>query len=97
MTGQINLMVNDTPIPLDSFVSEFVERTVAGMVASLKGTGRIETLFLSIVGDTVTINLNGAMVPANPFASSIIRNTVFGMVSSLKGVGEVNRVDISVR
>ena len=97
MTRQVTLSVNDMPIPLDYFVESFIDHTIGGMLASLKGTGQIQSVNLSIKGDEVDIILNNAPVPGNPFVNKIVRNTVVGMVSSLKGVSEINKLEISIR
>jgi len=94
---QLSLSVNDIPIELDYFVQGFIDHTISGILAGLKGTGEIESLDVSIEGDKVIINLNNAVVPINPFVNKIIRSTIVGMVSSLKGVSEINRVNISTR
>jgi hypothetical protein len=94
---QVSLSVNDVPIELDYFVQGFIDRVMGGMLAALKDTGEIESLDVSILGDTVTINLNNAMVPTNPFVNRITRNTIVGMVSSLKGVSNIDRVNLSIR
>ena len=96
-SGEMSLSVNDMPIEIDYFVQQFFGNTIAGMLATLEGTGEIETLELSIDKDEVTINLNNALVPINPFVSKIFRNIITGMVSSLKGVNEINKVDISIK
>ena len=96
MTSQTSLLVNNAPIPTDYFVAEFIEHTVAGMMASLEGTGEIKSLDITIDADNVTINLNDAPVPVNVFVSKIVKNTITGMVSSLKGVSEINQVKITV-
>jgi len=97
MTRQVKLLVNDTPIPLDYFVEAFVDHTVGGMIASLEGTGEIDSLDLSLEGGKVTIVLNNTDVPANPFVSKIISSTVAGMLSPLKGVDEINTVKITIQ
>ena len=97
MTGKITLLVNDAPIGLSYFVQEFIEHTVGGMIASLEGTGEMETLDISVEGDTVKINLNNAPVPTNQFVSKVFKNTIVGMVSSLKGVSEINKIHLSVK
>ncbi|MFC2066003.1 hypothetical protein ACFLUO_02935 [Chloroflexota bacterium] len=96
MTRQVNLSVNDAPIPVDYFVAGFIDHTVRGMLAALEGTGEIKTLDITIEGDKVAINLNGAEVSINFFVGKIIKNTVVGMLSSLKGVSEINRVKITI-
>ena len=94
---QVSLSVNDVPIELDDFVQGFIERTIGGMLSTLKGIGEVEVLAISIEGDRVAINLNNTMVPINPFVNKIIRSTIVGMVSSLKGVTEINRLNINIR
>ena len=89
--------MNDVPIELDYFVQGFIDHTVGGMIATLEGTGEIESLDLSIKRDQITIDLNNAEVPINPFVNKIIRNTVVGMVSSLKGVTAVDTLHLSIR
>ncbi|MBI2868416.1 MAG: hypothetical protein HYX96_01135 [Chloroflexi bacterium] len=97
MTTYIGLSVNDAPVKLDYFVQEFVHRVVNGILLALRGTCEIETLQLSIDGDSVDINLNNAAVPANPFVSKIVKNTLFGMASTLKGVETINRLKIEIK
>ncbi len=97
MTKQVSLWVNDECIDLDYFVSGFIDHTVGGMLASLKGTGEIGSLALSVEGGEVTINLNNAQVPVNPFVSEIVRNTILGMVSSLKGVSQAKSLKLTIK
>lgn len=97
MTRQISLSVNDVPIKLDYFVQSYIDHVVGGIVASLKDTGEIEDLELSIDNEgQVTINLNGADISLSYFPVEIIRSTILGMVSTLKGVGEVNRLEMTI-
>jgi len=96
MTRQVSLSLNDQPVELDYFVQGFIDHTIGGMLATLKGTGEIKDLDISIEGDEITINLNSAVVPTNPFVSKIITNTIMGMVSSLKGAGEIRSVKITI-
>ena len=93
---QVSLSVNDVPIALDYFVQGFIDHVVSGILATLKSTGEIETLDLSIEGDEVTINLNDAVVSVNPFVTEITKNTIVGMVSSLKGVSRIDRLKINI-
>ena len=95
MTKQVSLSVNDVPITLDYFVQGFIDHTLGGMLAALKGTGEIKTLNVIIEGDKVTINLNNDSLPINYFVNEIVRNTVVGMVSPLKGVSQINRLNIN--
>ncbi|MBI2832713.1 MAG: hypothetical protein HYX79_10705 [Chloroflexi bacterium] len=97
MTKYVNLTVNDVPILTDYFVEGFVDHTTAGMVAALEGVPPIETLEVSINGDSVAITVNGQGLPLNQFASKIVRSTIIGMVSVLKGVGEVKKLKINIK
>lgn len=98
MTRQISLSVNDIPINLDYFVGEYIDHVVGGIVASLRDTGEIESLELTIDNEgQVTINLNSAAVPLTPFPIEIIKSTIMGVVAPLKGVGEVNRLEIAIK
>lgn len=97
MTENIILQVNGTPIVLDHFVLAFIEHTVTGMLGSLKDTGSVSTLTLSIDGDLVNIVLNGKSVKTNEFASKVIKSTIYGMISPLKGVRDkINTVKIVI-
>jgi hypothetical protein len=97
LTEKTTLQVNGIPIVLDHFVLAFIEHTVIGMIGSLKNTGPVSTLALSIDGDKVKIILNGKAVSTNEFSSKIIKSTVFGMMSPLKGVvGPVNNLQIDI-
>lgn len=93
---QVSLSVNNSPIRLEGFAQKFIEQTVTGIVTSLKGTGEIKSLKLSIKGEAAQINLNGTLVPVNPFVNKFISSTVIGMVSSLKGVGQVDELEVCI-
>jgi hypothetical protein len=94
---QVTLSVNDAPITLDAFVQGYIDHVVGGILSSLKGTGTIKRVELSIEGDQVSIILNNAAVSISPFVARIIRNTMVGVVSSLKGVAVIKRIQISTR
>ncbi len=98
MTGRISLSVNDMPVDLDYFVQEYIDHVIGGILASLKDTGEIENLELTIDNEgQVKITLNNSDVPLKDFPGEIIRSTVEGMVSTLKGVDEViNRLQITI-
>ena len=96
-SSEVRLFVNDAPIKLDRFVRGYIDHVVEGILASLKGTGEIRGVDLSIDGDRVSILLNDADVPLNPFATQIILATLVGMVSSLKGVSAIERMGVSIR
>ena len=97
MSKQVSLWVNDECIDIDYFVSGFIDHTVGGIVASLRGTGEFGTLELSIEGSQVTINVNNAHVPVNEFVNKIIGSTITGMVSTLKGVSKIKSVKITIK
>ena len=87
MTRQISLTVNDKPIELDYFVAGYLDHVTGGILASLKGTGEIKNLKLTI-GDkgVVKIILNSADLPINYFVEEIVRSTYQGIIAPLKGV-----------
>lgn len=93
---QVSLSVNETPIALDDFVQGYIDHVVGGILASLKGTGAMKRVDLSIEGDQVSIVLNNAAVSLNSFVSQIIRNTMVGVVSSLRGVDTIERMQVSI-
>ena len=98
MTSKIDLSVNDKPVKLDYFVAGYIDHVVGGIVASLKDTGEIKTLELTIDNEgQVKINLNGADVPLSYFPVEIIKNTITGMVVTLKGVDEgIDRLELKI-
>ena len=97
MARQVSLSVNDVNINLDYFVQEYIEQVVGGILSSLKDTGEIESLELSINNEgQVKITLNNTDVPLIYFPNEIIKSTILGMVSTLKGVSEVNRLEITI-
>jgi len=98
MKAGLSLVVNGEPITLDFFVGGYVEKVVGGIVSSLKGTGKIETLRLSIdSAGTVAMILNGADVSLNDFTIEIIRSTILGMIAPLKGApASVESLEITI-
>jgi hypothetical protein len=87
VTRQISLNVNNMPIELDYFVAGYLDHITGGIIASLKGTGEIKKLKLTIDNKgLVKINLNNADVPVNYFVEEIVRSTLQGVVTPLKGV-----------
>jgi hypothetical protein len=98
MSRQVSLSVNDMPINLDYFVENYIDHVVGGIITSLRDTGEIKSLELTI--DTegqVTINLNGADVPLKYFPIEIIKSTIEGMIAPLKGVDSIiNKLEISI-
>jgi hypothetical protein len=98
VTREINLSVNNAPITLDYFVAGYIDHVVGGIVASLKDTGEIKKVELTIDNDgIVVLNLNGADVPLNYFATEIVKSTVEGIVKPLKGVtGGITSLEIKI-
>ena len=90
------LKVNQKPVAMNRFVEEFVARTMAGAVASLKGAEDIRNLIIHQKKGNVEITVNGKDIPLTPFPNDIISNTLVGLASSLKGVDDIDSIDISV-
>jgi hypothetical protein len=87
LTREISLSVNGTAIKLDHFVAGYLEQLTRGILASLKDTGEIKKLKLTIDKQgKVEINLNGTDLPINYFVEEILRSTYKGAVMPLKGV-----------
>jgi hypothetical protein len=87
MTRQVTLTVNDVPIKLDDFVGGYLEHVLIGIVGSLRGTGEIKHLELTVEDSaTVRLRLNGEDVSLKPFPVLIISETLAGLVKPLKGV-----------
>jgi hypothetical protein len=87
MTKEVTLTVNEVPIKLDYFVESYVDHVTAGIVGSLRGTGEIRDLELTVEETgRVRIHLNGEDVSLKPFPILIIRQTLEGLVRPLKGV-----------
>jgi hypothetical protein len=94
MARNVTLSVNNMPINLDYFVSEYIDSVVGGIVASLRDTGEINNLELTIDNEgQVSITLNNSDIPLKYFPNDIIRSTILGMVAPLKGVESVEEID----
>lgn len=95
---KISLSVNNTPVNLDEFVGGYLEHVTGGIIDSLKNTGEIDTLKLTIDNENqVAIMLNNAEVPLSYFPVEIIRSTVLGMVAPLKGVSSsVDSLELTI-
>jgi hypothetical protein len=91
------LQVNNVSVELNPFVEEFLARTVAGAVSSLKGAGDIQSLELYLEQGSMRITVNGDELPLTPFPKEIITNTITGLVSSLKGMGKIDSLRIDVK
>ena len=90
------LKVNQKPVAMNRFVEEFVARTMAGAVTSLKGAEDIRNLIIHQKKGNVEITVNGSEIPLTPFPNDIISNTLVGMVSALRDVEDIDNVDLSV-
>ena len=94
MARKVTLSVNNVPINLDYFVSEYIDCVVGGIVASLHDTGDIDNLELAIDNEgQVSISLNNSEVSLKYFPNDIIKSTVLGMVAPLKGVESTLDID----
>jgi len=91
------LTVNGNLIDLTGFPEEYIAKTLAGAVSSLKKTEEIKNLELTMSYGKVKLNLNGNQVALGPFPTLMIANTLIGMVSTLKGVeGKVTNLEIKM-
>ncbi len=90
------LKVNDKPMAMNRFVEEFVARTTAAAVASLKGGDNIQNFEIHGEKGNIEIKVNNTEIPITPFPNDLIYNTLKGIISSLKDVDGVERIDISV-
>jgi len=91
------LWVNNISIDLNPFVEEFLSRTVAGAVRSLKGTEDMRDLDLYLEQGHVRVVVNGDELSITPFPNDIIANTVTGLVSTLKDVDKIENLKINLR
>ena len=91
------LDVNNASVELNTFVHEFLTRTVVGAVSSLKGVEHIQGLELHLAHSDVKIVVNGNEGPLTPFPKEIITNTIIGLVSPLKGIEKVDSLKINIR
>ena len=98
MKGKLEtkLLVNNTPVELTAFPEEFIAKTVAGAVSSLKGAEDIQSLELYLEQGSMRIIVNGNELSLTPFPKEIITNTLIGLVSSLKGVDKIDSLRVKV-
>jgi len=98
VSREIRLSVNNMPIELDYFVAGYIDHVVGGILASLKDTGDIKNLELTIDNEgLVEINLNGAEVPLSYFPTELIKSTIVGVVIPLKGVsGSIESLELKI-
>jgi len=93
---EATLQVNNEYIDLSPFPEQFLARTVAGAVSSLRGAEDIRSIELYLERGDVRIFANGDELLLTPFPNDIIANTMVGLVSSLKGVDRIDSLNISV-
>ena len=98
MARNVSLSVNNVPINLDYFVSEYLDSVVGGIVASLHDTGEIDSLEIAIDNEgQVLITLNNSDIPLKYFPNDIIKSTILGMVAPLKGVeSAIDTLEITI-
>ena len=99
MARKVSLSVNNVPINLDYFVTQYLDSVAGGIISSLHDTGEIEELELTLDNSgNIKISLNNSDIPLKEFPIEIIRSTLLGMVAPLKGVNpEVNTLEISIK
>ncbi len=94
---QISLTVNAKPIELTGFPGEFMAKTIAGSISSLKQSEEIKKLEITLNYGKVKVTLNGNEIRLGPFPTLMFANTMTGMVSTLKGVeGKVTSLEIKM-
>lgn len=98
MDGTFNakLWVNKKPIPMNSFVEDFLSHTVVGAVTSLRGVQKIQKVEIHQKKGDVEISVNGGGIPLTPFPNDIISGTLVGMVSSLRDIDDIDSIDITI-
>lgn len=94
---EAELQVNNVSIDLNPFSEQFLARTVAGAVSSLRGAEDMRSLELHLEQGDVRIFVNGDELPLTPFPNDIFASTMVGLVSSLKGVGKIDSLNVSVQ
>ncbi len=94
---EATLAVNNVPVDLNPFIEQFVARTVAGAVSSLRGAETFNNVELNLREGNVTVIADGQEVDVTSFPNDIIASTIAGMVSPLKGVQATDPVTISVK
>lgn len=94
---EVTLSINDAPLALNNFVRGYIDHVVSGIFTSLRGTGEIQGIDLTIKGDQVSVVLDNADLPLNPFVTRLIHNTMMGMVSSLKGVSAIEKIQVIIK
>lgn len=99
MARKVSLSVNNMPIDLDYFVTNYLDCVTGGIISSLHDTGEIEDLLITLdnTGD-IKITLNNSDIPLKEFPIGIIRSTLLGMIAPLKGVEpEVYNLELMIK
>lgn len=91
------LWVGKITIEVNAFVEDFLARIVVGMVSSLRGVDKIQSLEIHQERGNVKITANDEDIPMTPFPNDIICNTLTALISSLKDVDKkIDSWDIRV-
>ena len=93
---QASLEANNAPVELNPFTEQFVARTVAGAVSSLRGAETFNTIELSLHEGNATVFVDGNELDVTFFPNEVLARTIGGMLSTLKGVEATDPVKISV-
>jgi len=94
---EANLEANNVRVDLNPFTEQFVARTVAGAVSSLRGAETFNSVDLSLREGNVTVVADGQEIDVTSFPNDIMASTIAGMVSPLKGVEATDPITISVK
>lgn len=98
MNGKLraSLRVNGTPVEMKPFVEDFLARTVAAAVSTLKGAESIKALEVHLEEGRVRIVLNGKSLPLTPFPNDIMARMLIGMVLALELPGQPDTLEIKL-
>lgn len=88
------LWINSEYVEINAFVEEFLARIVVAAASTLKGTGDVRNLELSLERGDVSLIVNGEEISLTPFPNDIIAKTLIGLVSTLKGVNRVGSLKV---
>jgi hypothetical protein len=93
--GSVVLKVDANPIALKPFLRDFLARSVAAMVSSLK-RGRGRRIELSVDARGARLGVDSNPVPLKPFVQDFLSRSVEGMVSSLQGGSRAREILLCV-
>ena len=98
MNFKAKLRVNKITVEMNPFVEDFVAHTVVGMVASLRGVDKLQSLDMHQEKGDVKIKVNGDYIPLTPFPNDIIWTTLTALISSLKEIDKkIDSWDINIK